>query len=143
MVELLLGNGALIKARNRSTNTPLHLTALKGHTGVVELLLQKGAFFEALSSNRNTPMHPAALSGYTRTVKLLLQKGASVQTLNWYRLHTAAQNGHSSSIVELLLGTGVSIETMGLYSYTLLHLAVALRWSNWCSRATYQERCLG
>ena len=41
LVKLLLERGARIEAIDENNNTPLHLAARKGYTGMVDLLLGK------------------------------------------------------------------------------------------------------
>ena len=55
-------------------NTPLHLAASRGHTGVVGLLLGRGASTEAMNKGNNTPVHLTTRKGHTDIVNLLNNK---------------------------------------------------------------------
>ena len=72
-------------AITRRSDTPSHLAALRGHTGVVGLLLGKGATIQAINTYNNTPLHLAAQGGHTGTVKLLLRKGALIEAITTTR----------------------------------------------------------
>ena len=100
IVELLLGKGASIGARDKFNNTPLYLAAYNGHPVKVELLLEKGASIGAMNECGNTPLHNAALNGHTGTVELLLGKGASIEENEFKQ--TPLDLAAKSDIVHLL-----------------------------------------
>ena len=74
VVEVLLGKGASIEARQKNNWTPLHLAAQNGHVGVVEVLLGNGASIEALNRFNRTPLQVAAGNHHTDIVSLLESK---------------------------------------------------------------------
>ena len=84
-MELLLRKGASTEAMNGYNNTPLHLAAWSGHTGLMELLLDKGASsIEAINKSNNTPLYHAAdnpLHNTKSAIGLLLNKVASIEAM--------------------------------------------------------------
>ena len=70
IVEMLLGKGAPVEARDKNNNTPLHLAIRNGHTGIVGPLLDRGAPVEAvevvqLMPTHHTLMHSSHVSKFT------------------------------------------------------------------------------
>jgi ankyrin repeat protein len=105
IVELLLKNGADIKAKNAYSNTPLHVAARNGNTEVVKLLLEQGADINAKNFWSDTPLHWAASNGNTEAVKLLLEYGADINVKDSdgdTPLHLAAGNGKTEVVKRLL-----------------------------------------
>ena len=49
MVELLLGEGALLEVSDKSGHTPLQMASILGNRGIEELLLAKGTDITAES----------------------------------------------------------------------------------------------
>ena len=152
VVELLLGKGASVEAKNKLGFTPLHLALLNNHLTVAELLLGEGSSTEGLNEPNHTPLQVAALSrfssssidtrkityagktplqiaaskGNTSMVKLLLQKGARIEDIdeeNNTPLDLAAQNGHTGT-VELLLRKGALTKAMRESNNSPHHLTV-------------------
>ena len=50
-------------SKDNCENTPLHLAALNGNTGVIDLLMCNGADINAVNINKNTPLDIAVLKG--------------------------------------------------------------------------------
>jgi ankyrin repeat protein len=81
VAELLLANGAVVDARDRWGNTPLHMAASAGYREVVEVLLAHGADVNAKAppiartGGDWTPMYDAASSHHDDVVDLLRQRG--------------------------------------------------------------------
>ena len=75
MAELLLSEGANVRARNRWGNTPLHSAR---NTEVAELLIASGADVNAKDKQDRTPLHRAASLGRTKVAELLIARGAVV-----------------------------------------------------------------
>ncbi len=61
---------------NKTGWTPLHYAATNGHLAVMSLLLDENAYIDAASPNGTTPLMMAAHYGTTSAVKLLLEAGA-------------------------------------------------------------------
>lgn len=78
IAELLLANGADIKARDKMGLGALHLAAEKGFLTVAELLIARGAEVNAVDNDGDTPLHSAARSGQPEMESLLIKHGAEV-----------------------------------------------------------------
>jgi len=108
LVELLLGKGADVNARQIQGWTPLGLAAQNGHLETVKILLDKGADVNSKSKSGLTPLHTAVSKGHRNVVELLLSKGAEVNSKSnngRTPLHTAAYQ-NQQEIAELLLAAG-------------------------------------
>ena len=75
IVELLIGKGADVNAKNFWDWTPLH-SAVYRHKDVVELLIASGADVNARDRSGGTPLSYAQSEGYTEIVGLLRKHGA-------------------------------------------------------------------
>ena len=106
--ELLEGNPDLVSSEDRFGFTPLHISALKGHSNIAELLLAMNADVNAVDKNGQTPLHWAAERGYAAIAKLLLAMNADVngrsRSHNHTPLHVAAAMGRQN-VAELLLAS--------------------------------------
>lgn len=110
VVELLIGRGANVVAKNNEEEQPVHLAAAEDHSDII-VLLAKGAiwkvpederrqaqidFINAGTGERDTALHIAAQGGYLETVKTLISIGARVNMrtdTNQTPLHLAAIGG--------------------------------------------------
>lgn len=82
VIELLKQTPALVGAKNKNDDLPLHLAAEKGWTEIMAALLDAGADVNAKGHNDWTPLHYAAKGGSIGGCKLLLQRGANRDALN-------------------------------------------------------------
>lgn len=116
LVELLVGKGADVRAKNRSGLTALHYAAVNGHRDVAEYLIDKGADVNAASvvkDGRNVapPLMGAAYRGRFDVVKLLVIRGANLNFRNrdgGNVVSSAAFGGHRE-IVEWLVDNGAEV----------------------------------
>jgi cytohesin len=107
-VEVLLGNGAKVTARDPVRGQTPALLAAEGRRWAVvdRLLREKDVDVKARSERHVTLLHHAAGAGRPELVKELLQRGASVEVLDaagYSPLHLAAQSLRAD-VVRLLLG---------------------------------------
>ncbi|KAL9035569.1 MAG: hypothetical protein Q9180_004794, partial [Flavoplaca navasiana] len=97
-VEMLLQNGADVKAQSDGGWTPLHNAAEKGYEDVALLLLRWRADVNATTSSGMTALHWSARNGHIDVVKLLLQQpGIRIHRKDSFEetpMLGAAQNGH-------------------------------------------------
>jgi ankyrin repeat protein len=94
-----------------AANTPLHVAAICGHSGVVAVLLAHGASTEVADSEGRSPMFVAALGGQIEIVELLLRAGALVDSKSAAGitpLFASCWRGHSS-VARLLLASGADL----------------------------------
>ena len=59
-----------IDVGDRYDNTPLHVAAMKGYTGIVKMLIERGAKLDAVNDEELTPLHLCAQNGHVRYVKV-------------------------------------------------------------------------
>jgi ankyrin repeat protein len=138
LVEKLLRQGALPDYRGDHENTPLHAAAVQGHEGVVEVLLKHGAATEARNEFGLTPLHCAILHRRFLVADMLLRGGAdadacvedarpgfdggpSAKHLN-APIHIAAELS-DAAMIELLVGSGASVDAKNAHGLTALHRA--------------------
>lgn len=72
---------ALLNARDKEGNTPLHWAAWKGFPDVAEALIDAGADVGAHSQNEHwgtTPLHAAAHGNQKAVAEVLIRRGADV-----------------------------------------------------------------
>ena len=77
IAELLLINGAMVNAKDRSGLTPLHSAALNGHKDFIEVLLANNADVNTKDNMGQTPLNMAADRGHA--------KGSSSDTIGQQR----------------------------------------------------------
>ncbi|KAL8917418.1 MAG: hypothetical protein Q9172_005857 [Xanthocarpia lactea] len=125
VVRLLLQHRADVNQRDASSLSPLHLAAMRSHSGVVELLLEH-ARVDELGPNDETPLRIASDKGYTEVVDLLIRARAKVNARDKKRmstpLHKAAANG-DEAMVDLLIRHGAHTEAKDGELMTPLHYA--------------------
>lgn len=78
IVELLLREGANIRARGSGGETALHWTAIQGDPVIAEILVKYQADIDATDSEGITPLMQAAQFGQRSVAELLLSHGANV-----------------------------------------------------------------
>jgi len=111
IVQLLVGHGADIEARDEEGATPLMRAAEFGQTGIVRALLEHGAKVEAKDKYGNTALIAAAcecavvdMPDTLPSMKLLLEKGADVNAKNKHgnTALTVALENHQTAVAALL-----------------------------------------
>ena len=78
IIELLITNGADVRAVNKKGYTPLHCAATFSDTKVVRELIANDSDVNAITNDGNTPLHLASSQGKDRVVELLIRRGAKV-----------------------------------------------------------------
>ena len=64
--------------------TPLHSSAMFGHTEIVELLIEKGADVNIQTDpQKYAPIHSASFGGHLETIKVLVKNGADLSLRNY------------------------------------------------------------
>jgi ankyrin repeat protein len=124
LVELLLGAGADIEAREIRGYTPLRVAAQHSQWQVFKLLLARGANINTKDDIGETGLIAAA-TGAKDQVEMLLAAGADVNVVDKRgrtALHVAAQFGQEE-IAQLLLARGASVNAQTDDGVTPLHVA--------------------
>jgi hypothetical protein len=114
--------GAQIEARNRYSQTTLHLATIRNRIDLAKILLDSNAEVNARSLTGMTPLHWAAARGNFDMCKLLLSRGADVSARNRYKL-TPLHESTQAKVTQLLLQHGAAIDARDENKMTPLHLA--------------------
>ncbi|PRD24563.1 UNVERIFIED_CONTAM: Histone-lysine N-methyltransferase EHMT1 [Trichonephila clavipes] len=96
------------KFTTHKNNTPLHIAAFYGSTGIIHALLQCGALIDAVNDDLETPLILAVEKDQTSVVRYLIHAGAQVDVKNENGLtafHVACKN-NCKETAELLFNTG-------------------------------------
>jgi len=131
--KFLEATPALLNARTKVQDTPLHWAASCGHVAVVRFLLGKNADVDAKNLTGSTPLHLACRMSYKAIVELLVAAKANVNAKrdgeeeeNETPLHIAAQRG-DTEIAELLLKNKADVNAKLTTDQTPLDLAKKAR----------------
>jgi ankyrin repeat protein len=115
--RLLVAHPALIQAKDRHGNSPLHLAAKTGSVAIVKRLLDAGAKVNQRGFMKYTPLMNAAVKGQVAVTSLLLEAGADVNAVYehpWPKdrasaLMLAANKGHAA-VCRVLLAAGADAD---------------------------------
>eukprot|EP00938_MAST-03A_sp_MAST-3A-sp1_P000845 g845.t1 len=116
--NVLLGNGADVRAVDDNIWTALHVAAKKGHADVAKVLIQNGADVNAVQKDKRQ-----LFTTQVERDMLTLRKCCFRTVLTWTALHWTAQNGHAD-VAKVLLQNGADVNTViEKDKFTALHLA--------------------
>jgi uncharacterized protein len=135
IIEIFIGRGADINARDNTGKTALHFSAGKGNLEALEILLEHGANREIHGMYGHTPlMWAASRRGYWKkddlcehAVGILLQYPLDINALDhygWTALHHAAHDGHANT-ARRIVASGADIHKKNKEKKTPLALAVS------------------
>jgi ankyrin repeat protein len=121
--ELVERDPQLLKGKNATSSTPLHVAADVDNVAIVKYLIEKGADVHALDFEPNTPLMYAGLE----TAKILVEKGADInyqnpfgRTVLWWTYFRGKKEA-----AEYLLDAGAKLPEEGTPSaYDLLRMAL-------------------
>ncbi|XP_011498212.1 PREDICTED: transient receptor potential channel pyrexia-like [Ceratosolen solmsi marchali] len=128
-IEMLVNSGANVNSSNCQDAEPvLHCAIRAGSEKVVKLLLQKGASVVQKNSRGETALHVACFVQSISCAELLLNTPGTdpnaVEKNHRTSLHYAVMNSSlASSLVELLLKYGASVNVKDKQELTPLHIA--------------------
>lgn len=128
IVRLLLARGALPDAADLRARRPLSVAASgRSDAAITHALLDFGARPNALAFEKRAPLTEAIRTNQASKVALLLQHGASVQVFrdrNTF-LHVAAEKNVAPAIMEMLIDSGVPVDSPDGLGMTPLQVAAA------------------
>ena len=151
--KILIDSGANLTAKNKQSNTPLHLAVknknfwhgeffnikelvpvqealLDAGMETVKLLINNGANLEATNDKKNTPLHNAILEGYADVAEILIQHGAKVNTQNkkfQSSLHMAVRNSSlklGTKCIQILLQNRANLNIKDIRGETPLEIVL-------------------
>jgi ankyrin repeat protein len=124
-VKALLEAGIPADAKPEGSNTPLMLTAIKGHKSVCQFLLDHNANVNQKDIGGWTPLTMAANYGYKEICQLLIERNIQIDTKDTCGLTSltwAGENGHID-ICQLLINEMIkTIKKMKLNQKTAIAL---------------------
>lgn len=127
VVKALLQAGAKAAASSadRTRKTLLHITAERGHEGIILQLVHAGASLEAKYWDDATPLLLAADTGHPTAVRALIEAGADIEAKDKHHrtaLLRAATHGHFA-VVQMLLDHGANVQASDSEGNSALMLA--------------------
>lgn len=128
IARILLASGAIVDARDRNDETPLHEAIRSKREGVVSILLERGANPNAVMRDQRSPLQIAIENNFAKAIKYLLEHGAGRKLVDKSRtpLHIAAEISDCPETVESLL-EHFDIDSQDEDGCTALHLATVKR----------------
>ncbi|CAI7594375.1 unnamed protein product [Penicillium palitans] len=136
VVQILLENGALPDMADARSRRPLVL-ATKGRSDVAitKLLLEYGAVANSVVLDKHAPLLEAVRSNQEAKVVLLLKNGADTHILDsrtgMTLMHIAASKNATPGIINILIGSGIQVESQDNMGRTPLQVAA----DHSCTRA--------
>lgn len=121
--ELLLANGALVNATDKSGRTPLHSAVGSDRLTLIPTLLKYGASVRSTDENLRTPLH---FANSRQMADLLLKNGAISDARDKWGmspLHVASACG-SCGVMRALLEFGATVNAVDRNGGTALHQVV-------------------
>ncbi|KAJ5366197.1 hypothetical protein N7541_000138 [Penicillium brevicompactum] len=136
VVQILLESGALPDAADARSRRPLALaTNGRSDVAITKLLLENGARADSVVFDKHAPLFEAVRSSQESKVALLLKHGAVTHVLDrrtgMNLVHIAASKNATSGIINILIDSGIQIESQDDMGRTPLQVAA----ENSCTRA--------
>ncbi len=128
VVEKLLADGAIVRARDGSGRTALNSAAYGNHVEIFHRLVAAGSNVNEPDHVPNSPLMTAAVLGHVEIVRLALAAGADVKSLNQFggnALIPACHYGHLE-VVRELVKTKIDVNHINNLGWTALPEAVIL-----------------
>ncbi|CAK8997578.1 unnamed protein product [Durusdinium trenchii] len=127
---------ALINARDRFAQTPLHHAASEGNKQIANWLLDQRADLNAKSKKNITPLYKAVKKGHREVASLFLERGANIAEL----ANCLICSDDSAAMQSLLLlDFSNHVKSCNFNGQTLLHSAAAAG-SQLCARALLKHK---
>jgi cytohesin len=124
-VKALIAAGVDVNVSDKSGETPLHLSAVRGYYEITSLLIDEGANVNARDGRELTPLHAAAWGGHKDTAALLIANGAEVDARGdkgVTPLIVSTLSGRNATM-ELLINNGANLNARNESGMTPLHAA--------------------
>lgn len=115
-----------LSIRMNDGQTPLHLAAIYGHSGIAQYLLKNGADTSSQDISGTTPLHEAVRYGNVEIVSELISSGANVNgqdSLGKTPLLVLIPVENQDKIYSLLLTNGANANHKDMYGDSILHTA--------------------
>jgi ankyrin repeat protein len=139
VVQILLENGALPDMADARSRRPLVLaTKSRSDVAITKLLLEHVAVANSVVLDKHAPLLEAVRSNQESKVVLLLKHGADAHILDsrtgMTLVHIAASKNATPGIINILIGSGIQVESQDNMGRTPLQVAA----DHSCTRARCQ-----
>jgi len=113
---VLAKNPELINARDKTGETPLHISLLQNQKETAAYLISEKANINIKNNNEQTPLFYAASKGHKEIAEMLLKRGADLKEKDKFGripLHYAAMEGKSELVKLFLTGSIINLKDNG------------------------------
>jgi len=131
VAKLLISKGADVSICDLSGNLPIHIASFYGNSNILKDLFKTNPNLEKLNKKGYTPLHLAVIANQASVTETLIKMGAKFKdnkNREKFIAKSAVLSCNNIKVIDILLKSGVDINTKDENGETLLLIAIKAWW---------------